>query len=121
MVFENGYEYITDNTIDSFLGKLRGEGHFIHESYDNYHGYIKVLGKNRPLLDCKIIDGRYNYAVEVVGMRIVLDALVTDDHAINGFGYAKGKKDMKVTGGAIKRIRLSDGYEEKVGTWQESK
>lgn len=118
MVFESGYEYITENSIDSFLGKLKAEGHFIHDSYDDYHGYIKILGKKRPMFDCRIIDGRYNYAVEAVGMKIVIDALVTDDHAINGYAYATGKKDMKVSGGAVRRIRLSDGFEEKVGTWK---
>lgn len=118
MVFETGYEYYTENTVESFLGKLKAEGYFVHDSETEYRGYIKILGKKRPLFNCRIIDGRYNYAVEAAGMTLVIDALVTDDHAINGFARAKGQKDMKVSGGAVRRVRLSDGHEENVGTWK---
>lgn len=118
MVFETGYEYYTKNTVNSYLGKLSVDGYFVHESETSYHGYIKLLGKKRPLLDCKIINGRYNYSLEAAGMRITIDALVGDDHSINGFAIVEGKKDMPVSGGAVRRVRISDGKEEKVGTWQ---
>lgn len=118
MVFESGYEYYTKNTVESFLGRLKAEAYFVHTSYDEYSGYIKILGKKRPLLDCRIIDGRYNYAVEAAGIKIVIDALVGDDHSINGFASAPGKSDMKISGGAVRRVRLSNGFEEKVGSWR---
>lgn len=118
MVFETGYEYYTKNTVDSFLGKLTAEGYFVHDSETSYHGYIKLLGRKRPLLDCKIIDGRYNYSLEAAGMRITIDAFVGDDHSINGYAIVAGKKDMPVSGGAVRRVRISDGKKEAVGTWQ---
>lgn len=118
MILETGYEYYTKNTVDSFLGKLSAEGYFVHDSETSYHGYIKLLGKKRPLFDCKIIDGRYNYSLAAAGIRITIDALLGDDHSINGFAYVKGKNDMPVSGGAVRRVRISDGKEEKVGTWQ---
>lgn len=118
MVFETGYEYYTKNTVESFLGKLKAEGYFVHTSNDEYSGYLKLLGKKRPLLDCRIVDGRYNYAVEAAGMKIVIDALVGDDLSINGFASAPGKSDMKISGGAVRRVKLSDGFEEEVGSWQ---
>lgn len=118
MLFEPGYEYYTENTIDSFMGKLKAEAYFVHDSETVYHGWIKVLGKKRPLYNCEIIDGNYNYCVDAVGLHITINALVHENHEITGFAYAAGKAKMPVSGGAVRRVRLSDGAKEAVDDWR---
>lgn len=119
MLFEPGYEYYTQNTIDSFMGSLKAEGYFVHDSETTYHGWVKILGKKRPLYHCEIIDGYYNYCLDAVGLKITIHAFVSEDHAINGYACARGKANMPVGGGAVRRVRIADGKTEKIGTWNQ--
>ena len=71
------------------------------------------------LYDCRIVDGRYNYKLDAIGLHITIDALVGDDDwSITGTASAKGHDPMAVEGGTVKRIRLSDGAEEAVDRWR---
>lgn len=118
MIFEQGYEYYTDHVVDSFLGKLKVLGYFVQDSPESFHGWLHVLGKKRPVIDAKMIDGRYSYAIKAVGLKISIESELTESLALDGYGYANGKAPMKFHGGAVKRVRISDGKEEAVGTWQ---
>ena len=118
MIFEQGYEYYTDNIAESFLGDLRIKGWFVQDSPTEYHGWLHVLGKKRPVIDAGIVNGDYRYAIRAIGLKIVIEAHLSESHSLDGFGYTKGKAPMKFYGGAYKRVRISDGKEEDVGTWQ---
>lgn len=108
MLLEPGYTYHTRNIVDSFMGKLKIDGEFIHNSTYEYQGWLKVLGKKRILQDCKIIDGEYDYWFSVIGLHMHIHAKVTDEGEILGVATASGHAPMPVTGGAVKRVRLSD-------------
>mgnify|MGYP003296419169 CR=1 FL=1 len=118
MIFELGYEYYTEHPFDCFVGKFNLEGCLVHDTVDTYHGYLKLLGKKHPLYECKIVDGRYNYKVDAFGMTLTIDAFVDDDLGISGTAMFPGKRSAKVDGGAVRRVRISDGSVEKVGTWK---
>ena len=118
MIYETGYEYYTENIIQSFLGKLKAEGYFVHDSETEYHGWVKLVGKKRPLYRCTIQDGRYNYWLDAIGLHINIDCEVRDDYAIRGLAYAMGKEPMKVMGGGTTcRVSLADGQKEDLKHW----
>ena len=122
MLFDIEHEYYSIHPVNCFIGKFNLEGFMVHDTPETYHGYLKILGKKHYIYDCKVIDGRYNYKINAFGMTINVDAFVDEeDMSIGGTMYFPGNRTAEVKGGAVRRVRLSDGYSEEIGTWQNKK
>ena len=118
MIYEQGYEYYTDHVVESFLGNLKVQGCFVQDSPETFHGWLHVLGKKREILEAKMVDGKYNYYIKGMGLKVSVEAELKESYSMNGYSYTAGKAPMKFCGGAVKRVSLADGTEEAVGTWQ---
>ena len=101
MIMDLGYTYHCRVFVKSFLGPLDIPGEF--EQVDDHHfrGKLKVLD-----------DEEYQYGFDVIGYRIRIFAHLTDDGEILAYATARGKKNMPVEGGFLKRVSHADGHEE---------
>ena len=106
MIMDLGYTYHCRVFVKSFLGPLDIPGEF--EQVDRYHfkGKLRVLGKWRPMKDCIVTeDEEYQYGIRIY-------AHLTDEGEILSYATARGKKNMPVEGGFLKRVSHADGHEE---------
>ena len=63
--------------------------------------------------DCIVTeDEEYQYGFDVIGYRIRIYAHLTDEGEILSYATARGKKNMPVEGGFLKRVSHADGHEE---------
>ena len=113
MIMDLGYTYHCRVFVKSFLGPLDIPGEFEHVDRYHFKGKLRVLGKWRPMKDCIVTeDEEYQYGFDVIGYRIRIYAHLTDEGEILAYATARGKKNMPVEGGFLKRVSHADGHEE---------